>query len=258
MVCMLWGAKEGYRMLYLSILASETWRWFRRGSGPQLGNHLESCSTGWMSISRSRSACQVPYRSCQSVTAESERPPPSSGTQVQYNRERVLPLLAGSIGRLTSGGFPGGSDGTRSACNVGDLGSIPGLGGSPGEGSGSPLQYSCLENPTDRGAWRATVCGVTERQIRLSSQHFFTFPGSFMFTLEIWAYWYIYGPSLLRSWRSLKANPGTLSCPNISHSRVTSADSRVGGENTLVQTTWVNSFSIHCRAAACWLDLRSN
>ena len=44
-------------------------------------------------------------------------------------------------------GFPGGSDSKESACNVGDLGSIPGLGGSPGGGLGNPLQYSCLENP---------------------------------------------------------------------------------------------------------------
>ncbi|CAM9510333.1 unnamed protein product [Rangifer tarandus platyrhynchus] len=49
--------------------------------------------------------------------------------------------------------FPGGSDGKASAYNVGDLGSIPGLGRSPGEGNGNPLQYSCLENPMDRGAW---------------------------------------------------------------------------------------------------------
>ena len=50
-------------------------------------------------------------------------------------------------------GFPGGSDGKESDCNAGDLGSIPGLGRSPGEGNGSPLQYSCLENPMDRGPW---------------------------------------------------------------------------------------------------------
>ena len=49
----------------------------------------------------------------------------------------------------------------ESACNSGDLGLIPGLGGSPGEGNGNPLQYSCLENPMDRGAWQATVYGVT-------------------------------------------------------------------------------------------------
>ena len=56
-----------------------------------------------------------------------------------------------------SWGFFGGSDGEESACSVGDLGSIPGLGRSPGEGHGYPLQYSCLENSMDRGAWRATV-----------------------------------------------------------------------------------------------------
>ena len=64
--------------------------------------------------------------------------------------------------------FPGGSDGKASACNAGDLGSIPGLGRSPGEGHGNPLQYSCLENPMDRGAWRATVHGVTKSQTRLN------------------------------------------------------------------------------------------
>ena len=46
--------------------------------------------------------------------------------------------------------------------NAGDVGSIPGLGRSPGEGNGNPVQYSCLENPMDRGAWRATVHGVTK------------------------------------------------------------------------------------------------
>ena len=50
-------------------------------------------------------------------------------------------------------GCPGGSDGKESACNAGDLGSIPGLRRSPGEENGNPLQYSCLEIPTDRGAW---------------------------------------------------------------------------------------------------------
>ena len=53
--------------------------------------------------------------------------------------------------------LPGGSDGKESAYNAGDLGSIPGLGRSPGEGDGNPLQYSFLENLLDRGAWLATV-----------------------------------------------------------------------------------------------------
>ena len=61
-------------------------------------------------------------------------------------------------------GFPGGSDHKESPCNVGDLGSIPGLGRSPGEGNGYPLQYSCLENSTDRGACQATVHGVAKSQ----------------------------------------------------------------------------------------------
>ena len=59
-----------------------------------------------------------------------------------------------------------------SAWNVGDLGSIPGLGRSAGEGNGKPLQYSCLENPMGRGAWWATVHGVTKSRTRLSD---FTF-----------------------------------------------------------------------------------
>ena len=58
--------------------------------------------------------------------------------------------------------FPGGSDGKDSTCNVRDPGSIPGLGRSPGEGKSYPVQYSCLENPMDRGAWLAIVHEVTE------------------------------------------------------------------------------------------------
>ena len=59
-------------------------------------------------------------------------------------------------------GFSGGSDGKEFACNAGDLGSILGSKRSSREGNGNPLQYSCLENSMDRGAWRATVHGVAE------------------------------------------------------------------------------------------------
>ena len=59
-------------------------------------------------------------------------------------------------------GFPAGSDGKVSACNVGDLGLIPGLGRSPGKANGNPLQYSGLENSMDSGTWWATVHGVAE------------------------------------------------------------------------------------------------
>ena len=69
-------------------------------------------------------------------------------------------------------GFPGGSDRIEFTFNVGDLGSVPGLGRSPGEENGYPLQYSGLENSMDRGAWQATVHGVAGSQTRLSAFHF--------------------------------------------------------------------------------------
>ena len=61
-------------------------------------------------------------------------------------------------------GFPAGSDGKESTCNAGDLVSFPGWGRFPGEGNGNPLHYSCLENSMNRGAWWATVHGVTKSQ----------------------------------------------------------------------------------------------
>ena len=65
--------------------------------------------------------------------------------------------------------FPGGWEGKASACNAGDPGLIPGLGRSPGEGNGNPLQYSSLENPMDRGAWYAIVHGVANSWTRLNN-----------------------------------------------------------------------------------------
>ena len=66
------------------------------------------------------------------------------------DKEREIPYIISLIYEIC---FPDGSEAKASACNVGDLGSIPGSGRSPGEGNGNPLQYSCLENPMDRGAW---------------------------------------------------------------------------------------------------------
>ena len=67
-------------------------------------------------------------------------------------------------------GFPHSSVGKESACNAGDLGSFPGPGRSPGEENGNSLQYSCLENPMGRGAWWATVHGVTRVERDLATK----------------------------------------------------------------------------------------
>ena len=77
----------------------------------------------------------------------------------------LFSLLVYKVFYFSQQGFPGGSDGKESACNAGDPSSIPGSGRSPGEGNGYPLQYSCLEDPMDSGAWRATAHGVTKRRM---------------------------------------------------------------------------------------------
>ena len=83
-------------------------------------------------------------------------------------------------------GLPGDSDSKESVCDVGDLGLIPGLGRSPGGGHGNWLQYSCLENPMDRGAWRATVHGISKSGIWLSDQ-----PQHSIWVKRIKEAWYI-------------------------------------------------------------------
>ena len=78
------------------------------------------------------------------------------GWKIPWRRDKLpIPVFLG---------FPGGSDGKESACNVGDLGSIPGFGRSLGQGHGNPLRYFCLENSKDTGAWQATVHEVTKSQ----------------------------------------------------------------------------------------------
>ena len=67
-------------------------------------------------------------------------------------------------GQESQGVFPDGSDSKESACNSGELGLIPGLGRFPGEGNDNPLQYSCLDNPMDRGAWQVTVHKVAKNR----------------------------------------------------------------------------------------------
>ena len=109
-------------------------------------------------------------------------------------------------------GFPGGSDGKESTCNAGNPGSISRSGRSPARGNGYPLQYSYLENSMNRGAWRATVYGVTKSQTRLSDWHFqdqFLSPGTPVLsqnctkcreTLLYFQHWYG-GPEMASQWR---------------------------------------------------------
>ena len=78
----------------------------------------------------------------------------------------VIHIIKG-IGMVKTLGFLHSSVGKESACNAGELGLIPGLGRFPGEGNGNPLQHSCLENPMDRRAWRATIHRVAKSRTRL-------------------------------------------------------------------------------------------
>ena len=82
-------------------------------------------------------------------------------------------------------GFPSGSEGKESPCNAEDPCSIPGWERTPGEGNGYPLQYPCLENPMDRGAWRAADHRVTKSQTRLSDQHLLTWFAFALATLHV-------------------------------------------------------------------------
>ena len=77
-------------------------------------------------------------------------------------------MRSSRLGGTFDSSFPGGSEVKASACIAGDLGSIPGLERSPGEGNGNPLQYSSLENPMDVGTWWATVHQVTMSRTQLS------------------------------------------------------------------------------------------
>ena len=100
-------------------------------------------------------------------------------------------------------GFPQWLSGKESICSVGEPGSSPGSGRSPGEGNGHPFQYSCLENPMDRRVYRATVQGVpkSQTQLKLLSMHACTYSLSRFFisslksvcqefaTLSLWAFW---------------------------------------------------------------------
>ena len=84
---------------------------------------------------------------------------------------------------LSGEGFPGGSVGKESPCNAGDPGSIPGSGRSPGEGNGNALQYYCLENPMDRGAWQDSVHSIARVGHNLATK-----PSQFVYNIMQYIY----------------------------------------------------------------------
>ena len=127
------GKKAGGTQLHFSLWHQEAIASFVKFLDPP--DWLASCRAGWISdLSSGR-----------------------TGGMTSATKQRTLPSFAKS------------SEGKESACNAGDVGSICGLGRFPGEGIRNPLQYSCLGNPMDRGAWRTTVHGVAKYQTRLRS-----------------------------------------------------------------------------------------
>ena len=96
----------------------------------------------------------------------------SSSSPTRCSRICQPLTCSGSLGQPLMSTFPCGSAGKESACNVGDLGSIPWSGRSPGEGNGNPFQYSCLENPMDRGVGQAAVHGIAELDMTVGLTNF--------------------------------------------------------------------------------------
>ena len=132
------------------------------------------CSTNGIVTAR-RNINNLRYADDTTLMAESEEELKSLLMKVKEEHEKVgLKLNIQKTKIMASGkwGFPGGSEVKASACNVGDLGSILGWGRSRGEGNGNPLQYSCLENPMDEGAWWATVHGVGKESNTTERLHF--------------------------------------------------------------------------------------
>ena len=110
-----------------------------------------------------------------------------------------LPILT-SAQRV---GVPGDSLVNNPPASTGDMGSIPGSGRSPGEGNGNPLQYSCLENPMDRGAWQAIVHEVAKGQTWLNKQHIHRGASSDPFLRES----FIFKENGKRGWKKKKERP---------------------------------------------------
>ena len=121
------------------------------------GFELSRNSLSWCTV-----LCLASLTPSTTVTMQAERADPFQGCIVFHCLLAFLAVSHHSFNFHFPDDFPGGSDGKESSCNAGGPGLILGLGRSPEEGNGSPLQYSCLKNSVDRGAWKATVHGVTK------------------------------------------------------------------------------------------------
>ena len=122
----------------------------------------------------------LPLRECHWKWKKKKKSPIFKISQTSFDLGRSIGANLNACGQLkglskvlfSNFGFPGGASGKESACQCRkhrDVGSIPGLGRSPGRDNGNPLQYSCLENCTNRGNWRATVPGIAKSQTWLSA-----------------------------------------------------------------------------------------
>ena len=140
-------------------------------------------------------ACQVPLSvefSRQKYWSGLPFPPPGDLPDQGSNPCLVSTTLAGEFFRpsATWEVFWGGSDSKASACNAGDPGSTPGLGRSPGEGNGNPLQYSCLENSMDRGTWQVAVHVVTNRHnLETEQAHRVNIKSNLISTIQVSQIW---------------------------------------------------------------------
>ena len=141
---------------------------------PSAWNVFQKICPCLLQIHRSRSISHVTSYNKPSLQLEVM----FSSSEFPKTHNIVLIIVANSYILFTMGlslwGFLSDSDGKESACNAGDLGSIPGWGRSPGEGNGNPLQYFCLENSMDRATWQATVQRVAKSRTQLSNSHWVT------------------------------------------------------------------------------------
>ena len=138
--------------------------------------------------------------------------------------------------KIVKWGFPGGSDSKASACNAGNLGSIPGSGRSPGEGNGNPLQYSCLENSMDGGG---TLHGVTESQTWLSNFTSLHLVNSNVLELVSWFWQMYHGRAWVRAMWELGSLPTNLKLFHIP--KVKALKTITSRNVTRILTVWITA-----------------